>query len=69
MWHYLIYGERWREANLNLQRKTMSEILQTINELTVLSNLNHIMHIQMLREGKEKRRKIQNITRDWWNIS
>ena len=54
-------AKAWREANPELAKKNNVRDFATINELTVLSNLES-HNAQMLREGK--RRKIQNITRD-----
>ena len=54
-------AKAWREANPELAKKNNVRDFATINELTVLSNLES-HNAQMLR--KRKRRKIQNITRD-----
>ena len=46
-------AKAWREANPELAKKTNVRDFATINELTVLSNLES-HNAQMLREGKEK---------------
>ena len=46
-------AKAWREANPELAKKNNVRDFATINELTVLSNLES-HNAQMLREGKEK---------------
>ena len=46
-------AKAWREANPELAKKNNVRVFATINELTVLSNLES-HNAQMLREGKEK---------------
>lgn len=46
-------AKAWREANTELAKKNNVRDFATINELTVLSNLES-HNAQMLREGKEK---------------
>ena len=71
--HWLIYAEEadrinvalfgftvkaWREANPELAKKNNVRDFATINELTVLSNLES-HNAQMLREGKGKEERFQ----------
>lgn len=56
-------AKAWREANPELAKKNNVRDFATINELTVLSNLES-HNAQMLREGKEKGERFKNITRD-----
>ena len=59
-------AKAWREANPELAKKNNVRDFATINELTVLSNLES-HNAQMLREGKEKgeRFKISMGRRIW----
>jgi hypothetical protein len=51
-------AKAWREANPELAKKNNVRDFATINELTVLSNLES-HNAQMLREGKEKRERFK----------
>ena len=51
-------AKAWREANLELAKKNNVRDFATINELTVLSNLES-HNAQMLREGKEKEERFK----------
>ena len=51
-------AKAWREANPELAKKTNVRDFATINELTVLSNLES-HNAQMLREGKGKEERFQ----------
>ena len=51
-------AKAWREANPELAKKNNVRDFATINELTVLSNLES-HNAQMLREGKEKEERFK----------
>ena len=51
-------AKAWREANPELAKKNNVRDVATINELTVLSNLES-HNAQMLREGKGKEERFQ----------
>lgn len=49
-------AKAWREVNPELAKKNNIRDFATINELTVLSNLE-THNAQMIREGKDKRER------------
>ena len=51
-------AKAWREANPELAKKNNVRDFATINELTVLSNLES-HNAQMLREGREKEERFK----------
>ena len=53
-------AKAWREANPELAKKNNVRDFATINELTVLSNLES-HNAQMLREGKEKGERFKRL--------
>lgn len=61
-------AKAWREANPELAKKNKIQDFATINELTVLSNLES-HNAQMIREGKEERFKsLQKIAEYQLNV-
>ena len=51
-------AKAWRDANPELSKRSNVRDYATINELTVLSNLES-HNAQMIREGKEKRARFE----------
>lgn len=51
-------AKAWREANSELAKKSNIRDFATINELTVLSNLE-THNAQMIREGKNKEERFE----------
>ena len=51
-------AKAWRDANPELSKRSNVRDYATINELTVLSNLES-HNAQMIREGKEKRERFE----------
>lgn len=51
-------AKAWRKANPELAKKDNVRDFATINELTVLSNLE-THNAQMIREGKEKKERFE----------